>query len=499
MKYFKSIFFPFIISSALSAQNNSIEWQKSYGGSRMEQFPDIYQTNDGGYIIAGSSNSIDEGMGNHGFFDQWVVKVNAAGTVEWQRSYGGTADDKANSVRQTNDGGYIVAGSTHSTNGDVSNNHGQEDFWIVKLNSSGNIVWEKTLGGSGNDAAKCIRQTPDGGYIVAGKSDSNDGDITGNNGYLDGWIVKLDQNGGITWQKSIGGPNFEEFSSIELTADGGYVMAGNISTSTNSFNYWIVKVDSSGNTQWSKNYGGSASDKANSLKLTPDGGYIIAGSSNSNDGDITAGNGNYDYWIIKLDHLGNLQWQKSFGDYMYDNAFGIDNTEDGGLIVLGYSATTDTTNLSSNDYWLIKLNANGDTEWQRRYGGTQDDYASSVQQTADGGYIMAGVSNSFSASQANYDYRIIKLGPDTLGTNENTVPLKISLSPNPAKNTVYISHLPGETIINITDMSGRKLFSRKYNDQKVAIDVTPFSSGAYLVQVQYKGKIILSEKLILSK
>ncbi|MDR6922171.1 T9SS type A sorting domain-containing protein [Chryseobacterium sp. 2987] len=499
MKYFKFIFFSVMISSGLPAQNNTIEWQKSFGGSRMEQSPDIHQTNDGGYIIAGSSNSIDEGMGNHGFFDQWVIKVNAAGTVEWQRSYGGTADDKANSVRQTNDGGYIVAGSTRSVNGDVSGNHGQEDFWIVKLNSTGNIEWQKTLGGSGNDAARCIRQTPDGGYIVAGKSESNDGDITGNNGYLDGWIVKLDQNGGVTWQKSIGGPNFEEFSSLELTADGGYVMTGNISTSNSDFNYWIVKVDSSGNTQWSKNYGGSASDTANSLKQTPDGGYIIAGSSNSSDGDITASNGNYDYWVIKLDPLGNLQWQKSFGDHLYDHAFGIDNTDDGGLAVLGYSATTDTTNPSSNDYLLIKLNANGDTEWLRRYGGTHDDYASALQQTADGGYIMAGVSNSFSVSQGNYDYRIIKLGPDTLGTNENTSPLQISFSPNPAKNVVYIGHLPGETVINITDMSGRKLFSRKYNESKAAIDVTPFINGVYLVQIQHKGKIILSEKLIISK
>lgn len=487
------------MSSGLTAQNNIIEWQKSYGGSRVEQSPDIHQTNDGGYIIAGSSNSNEEGTGNHGFFDQWVIKTNASGTVEWQKSYGGTADDKANSVRQTNDGGYIVAGSTRSVNGDVSSNHGQEDFWVVKLNSTGNIEWQKTLGGSGNDAAKCIRQTPDGGYIVAGKSDSNDGDITGNNGYQDGWIVKLDQTGGIIWQKSIGGPNLEEFSSLELTADGGYVMAGNVSTSTNGLNYWIVKVDSSGNTQWSKNYGGSASDTANSLKQTPDGGYIIAGSSNSNDGDVTASNGNYDYWVIKLDSLGNLQWQKSFGDYMYDFALGIDNTDDGGLIVLGYSATTDTTNFSSNDYWLIKLNTNGNTEWQRRYGGAYDDYASAIQQTTDGGYVMAGVSNSFSTSQSNYDYRVIKLGADKLGINENTVPLQLSLSPNPAKNTVYISHLPGETIVNIMDMSGRKVFTQKYNDQKATIDVAPFSNGVYLVQVQHKGKIILSEKLIISK
>ena len=276
-------------------------------------------------------------------------------------------------------------------------------------------------------------------------------------------------------------------------------MAGNVGTSTNGLNYWIVKVDSSGNTLWSKNYGGSDSDTANSLKQTPDGGYIIAGSSNSNDGDITASNGNYDYWVIKLDSLGNLQWQKSFGDYMYDFALGIDNTDDGGLIVLGYSATTDTTNFSSNDYWLIKLNTNGDTEWQRRYGGTYDDYASAIQQTTDGGYVMAGVSNSFSTSQSNYDYRVIKLGADKLGINENTLPLQISLSPNPAKNTVYISHLPGETIVNIMDMSGRKVFTQKYNDQKATIDVAPFSNGVYLVQVQHKGKIILSEKLILSK
>lgn len=499
MKYFKYVFSFLLISSSLSAQTNPIEWQNSYGGNRNDQVPDIHQTSDGGYIIAGSSNSNNEGMGNHGFFDQWVVKTDATGTLEWQRSYGGTADDKANSVRQTTDGGYIIAGSTRSVDGDVTNNHGQEDFWIVKLNPNGNVAWEKTLGGSNNDAAACIRQTPDGGYIVVGKSESNDGDITGNNGYTDVWVVKLDQNGGMQWQKSMGGPGMEEISSIELTTDGGYVMTGSISISNSELNYWIVKTDSAGDIQWSKNYGGSATDKASSLKQTPDGGYVVAGSSNSSDGDITGSNGNYNYWVIKLDPSGNLQWQKSFGDSLYDYAFSIDNTDDGGSVVLGYSASTDMTNFSSNDYWLIKLKPNGDTAWQRKFGGLYDDYATTVQQTADGGYIMAGWSNSFSPSQANYDYRVMKLGPEILGTHESITPIKVSLSPNPAKNTVYISRLPGEVIVNITDTSGRKLFSRKYNEQKIGIDVSSFSSSVYLIQVQYKGEIILSEKLIINK
>lgn len=496
MKYSKSIFFLFVFAS-LSAQNNSIEWQKSYGGSRMEQSPDIHQTNDGGYIIAGSSLSIDEGFGNHGLFDQWVIKVNAAGTTEWHRSYGGTADDKAYSVRQTNDGGYIVAGSTRSVNGNVTGNHGQEDFWVVKLNPAGNIEWEKALGGSGSDIAKCVRQTADGGYIVAGRSDSADGNITGNNGYADGWIVKLDQTGNIVWQKSFGGPGFEEFTAVETTADGGYVMAGSITVAGSDLNYWIVKTDSSGNMQWSKNYGGSSSDTANSLKPTPDGGYIIAGSSNSTNGDITANNGYFDYWIIKLNNSGNLLWQKSLGNEQYDYAFSIDNTDDGGSVVLGYTAAA--ASFTSNDYWLVKLTAGGDTDWEKRFGGPYDDYASAVQQTADGGYVMAGMSNSFIPLQSNYDYLIIKLRSEKLGTHENVKPAYISLYPNPAKNTVYISPLPGEAVVSITDMSGRKLFSMKYTESKAAIDVTAFSNGVYSVQVLHKGNIISTEKLLIRK
>ena len=222
--------------------------------------------------------------------------------------------DFAHSIQQTKDGGYIVAGSAESNNGDVTGHHGQSwyaDYWIVKLDSYGNLQWQKSLGGSSYDYSGSIQQTNDGGYIVAGNSQSSDGDVTvnhGGNNYGDYWIVKLDSYGNLQWQKSLGGTNDEALSSIQQTNDGGYIVAG-YSDSNNgdvsgnhstNYDYWIIKLDSIGNLQWQKCLGGTDNDKANSIQQTNDGGYIIAGSSNSNNGDVTGNHGNNDYWIVKL-------------------------------------------------------------------------------------------------------------------------------------------------------------------------------------------------------
>lgn len=233
MKYFKFTFLFFItVSSFLTAQTApAIEWGKSLGGNYIELSPDIYQTSDGGYITAGASNSQNGDVtGNHGSLDYWVVKLESNGNIQWQKSFGGTADDQAHSVRQTADGGYIVAGSTESTNGQVTGNHGNNDYWVIKLDASGSLEWQKTLGGSSNDIARSVRQTSDGGYIVAGSSSSSNGDISGNHGGSDYWIVKLTSTGNIQWEKSLGGNNSDDASSIAQTTDNGYIIAGTSSS-----------------------------------------------------------------------------------------------------------------------------------------------------------------------------------------------------------------------------------------------------------------------------
>jgi hypothetical protein len=247
------------------------------------------------------------------FFGIMLVTVSliciaeTAPEIIWQKILGGSSDDYAFSIQQTPDGGYIVAGYTESNDGDVKGNHENGDFWIVKLDKDGNIEWQKTLGGSNWDWAFSVQQTPDGGYIVAGFTWSNDGDVSGNHGSLDAWIVKLDKDGNIEWQKTLGGSGNDWATSVQQTTDGGYIVAGGtystdgvIRGNHGSLDAWVVKLDGNGNMQWQKALGGSGSDSAWSVQQTTDGGYIVAGFTKSNDGDVTGNHGSADFWVVKL-------------------------------------------------------------------------------------------------------------------------------------------------------------------------------------------------------
>ncbi|MCF8293672.1 MAG: hypothetical protein K9I70_07660, partial [Chitinophagaceae bacterium] len=321
-------------------------------------------------------------------------------TIQWQKCLGGSSWEQAMSINQTVDGGYIVAGYSASNDGDVTGNHGSADYWVVKLNSTGVVQWQKSLGGSGDDAAFSVQQTADSGYIVAGWSASNDGDVTGNHGYADYWVVKLTATGVIQWQKSLGGTGSDYPYSIQQTADSGYIVAGysystdgDVTGNHGSADYWVVKLNSTGVVQWQKSLGGTGGDGAYSIQQTADSGYIVAGGSESNDGDVTGNHGSADYWVVKLNSTGVVQWQKSLGGSGDDAANSIQQTADSGYIVAGYSTSNDgdvTGNHGSGDYWVVKLNSTGVVQWQKSLGGSGDDAANSIQQTADSGYIVAG-------------------------------------------------------------------------------------------------------------
>jgi hypothetical protein len=274
-----------LISSFGFGQKVVIDWQKTLGGSSPDHATSIQQTTDGGYIVAGYSSSDDGDVtGDNGSYDSWVVKLDAVGNITWQKSLGGSGDDRAYSIQQTANGGYIVVGWSDSNDGDVIGNNGDFDYWVVKLDAVGNITWQKSLGGSGLDRAWSIQQTTDGGYIIVGQSFSNDGDVTGNNGWADYWIVKLGVSGNIIWQKSLGGSSYDYAHSIQQIADGGYIVAGrsksnngDITGNNGGYDFWIVNLDASGNITWQKSLGGSGADAAYSIQQTTDGGYIIVG------------------------------------------------------------------------------------------------------------------------------------------------------------------------------------------------------------------------------
>ncbi|MDD4248563.1 MAG: PKD domain-containing protein, partial [Methanosarcina sp.] len=417
-------------STSYTATSSDIEFHfiKSLGGSGGEYAQSIQQTSDGGYIVAGDSNSNDGNVtGNHGGSDYWVVKLDTTGNIVWQKSLGGSSYDNAYSIQQTSDGGYIVAGESNSNDGDVTGNHGGFDYWVVKLDTTGNIVWQKSLGGSGGELAESIQQTSDGGYIVAGYSRSTDGDVTGNHGGYDYWVVKLDTTGNIVWQKSLGGSDHDYAYSIQQTSDGGYIVAGDsrsndgdVTGNHGGYDSWVVKLDTTGNIVWQKCLGGSISDNAYSIQQTSDGGYIVAGYSGSTDGDVTGNHGEFDYWVVKLDTTGNIVWQKSLGGSDDEYAESIQQTSDGGYIVAGESNSNDgdvTGNHGESDYWVVKLDTTGNIVWQKSLGGSDWDDAYSIQQTSDGGYIVAGESDSndgdVTGNHGGYDYWVVKFAPQT--------------------------------------------------------------------------------------
>jgi len=341
-------------------------WQKCLGGSGMDNGWDIHQISDGNYILTGFTNSNDGDVsGNHGYYDAWIAKIDTSGALLWQKCYGGNNLDEFLSVQQTSDGGFIACGLSNSTNGQVTNNHGGYDFWVVKVDVDGNLVWQKCLGGSADDYGQYAVQTYDGGYIVAGKTGSGDGDVSGYHGNYDLWIVKLDANGNILWQKALGGSEEDGATQVLQTQDGGFITVGyalstdgNVSGNHGSFDFWTVKLDASGNIEWQNCLGGSGMEIARSIQQTPDGGYIAAGSTGSNNGDIAGNHGGEDGWIVKLDSAGNIIWQKCLGGDYNDYMRSVTQTFDGGYFAAGYTFSDDgdvTGNHGTSDSWAVKL------------------------------------------------------------------------------------------------------------------------------------------------
>jgi len=490
------------INNKSQAQAPAIQWQKCLGGPDGDAAYSIQQTNDGGFIVAGVTSSNDGHVwGNHGGSDAWVVKLDSSMFIHMQKCLGGTGADFAYSIKQTSDGGFIVAGFTMSNDGDVSGNHGWNDAWVVKLNSSGDIEWQKCLGGTNDDYAYSIQQTSDGGFIVAGETNSNDGDVSGNHGNSDYWVVKLNSSGTIEWQKCLGGTGWDEAYSIQQTSDGGFIVAGYTSSNDGDVSgfhgysdYWVVKLNSSGDIEWQKCLGGTNDDWARSIKQTSDGGFIVAGETRSYNGDVSGNHGGIDYWVVKLDSLGDIEWQKCLGGTNNDYARSIQQTSDGGFIVAGYTSSNDG-DVSGfhgySDYWVVKLNSSGDIEWQKCLGGTNDDWARSIKQTSDGGFIVAGFTASndgdVSGNQGNSDAWVVKLTnePDRINEIENYNSLSIYPNPFREKAIITFDNPKNEKYrLLIIDVTGKVVMEiNEIYGNTVEIDGSNLSAGVYVFEL----------------
>jgi gliding motility-associated-like protein len=399
--------------------SQTIQWENTIGGNDTEWVDFIELSKDENYILGGysySNISGDKNENSRGLSDYWFIKIDdTSGNLLWQKTIGGNSIDHLTSAKETTDGGYILGGSSSSgiSGEKTQNSRGNDDYWVVKLDENRNIIWDKTYGGTGVDRLTSIIQTTDGGYLIGGSSDSDiSAEKTDNSrGNIDIWIIKIDQSGNIMWQKTFGGSNSDWVQSLIETPDGGYILAGsshsNISgeKSENSRglgDFWVLKIDNSGTIVWQKTIGGNNGDYAKSIIATSDGNYIIGGDSSSNiSGDKTEKtvNNSTDVWLLKINDLGQILWQKDIGAESTEAFADIRMTSDNGFIlgIMSYSGISGYKTEASKgdrDYWIVKLNESGKFEWDKTLGGDSLDQTQSIVQAKDGGYVTVGWSQS---------------------------------------------------------------------------------------------------------
>ncbi len=383
------------------------------GGSLNESASSIIKTLDGGYAILGFTQSKDGDIKDktNESYDYWLLKFDNSNTLQWQKTYGGSNEDRGSKVIQTSDNGFALIGFSKSSNGHLTENNGFDDFWILKLDDLGHISWQKSFGFSGVDSGISVIQTNDGGFLLLGVLDVTASNGEGNSKSSaikhaggDYWAIKLSVNGEKQWSKFYGGSFTDTPYQVIQTQDNGYIIVGSsdsndvdISNNKGGYDFWVIKISEAGTLIWEKSFGGSQIDEARDIIATNDGHFLIVGDTRSNDKDVTNNKGAADIWLIKITSNGELIWQKTIGGTGFDAARSIKSTMDGGYLIVGNSRSEDgdtTTNSGQNDAWILKLNHQANLQWQNSIGGTGTDLAFDAIEQNDNTIITVGESGS---------------------------------------------------------------------------------------------------------
>ena len=425
-----------------------------------------------------------------GAIDIWLIRTDSSGDTLWTRTYGGFDSEYGRCVKQTQDGGYIIAGYT------MSYGAGSFDFWLIKTDTSGDTLWTKTFGGSDTEIGYFVLQTPDMGYAALAVTKSFGA------GDRDCWLIRTDASGNTIWTKMFGGTGFDQCYSMDMTSDNGYIITGE----TNSFgaggaDVWLIKTDSTGDTLWTKTFGGTNTDIGYGVEQTTDGGYIIAGYTTS------YGAGGSDVWLIKTNSTGDTLWTKTIGGTSADEGFSVQQTADGGYIIAGY---TSSFGAGGPDIWLIKTGPTGETSWTETLGGNNPDIGLTVQQTSDRGYIIAGRTESFGAGDV--DAWLIRTDSDPSAVEQDLlslIPDNYSLKqnyPNPFNPITTIKYQIPElnfVTIKVFDVLGSEIATLVNEEEpigsyQIEFDATILSSGVYFYRIQ-AGSFVETKKMVLMK
>ena len=400
-------------SPSTSAFLGEIDFVSMLGGTKNESAQSIIKTQDGGYAILGHTQSMDFDVTDklNESFDYWVLKYNSANQLEWAKTYGGTGDDRGNAIIQTTDGGYAIMGFSTSSDEDVTDNAGAQDYWLAKLDATGNLTWQKSFGYSGADVGLTLLQTNDGGYFTTGVLDVTASGGQGNTKMSsskhaggDYWALKLNSSGDIEWSKYYGGSFTDTPYDAIQTSNDDYIIVGSsdsddvdINNNNGTYDFWAIKINSIGALIWEKSFGGSEIDEARAIVQTNDGNSVIIGDTRSSDTDVSNNKGAADLWIIKIDPSGNILWEKTIGGSSFDVGRSISKTQNNGFVVTGSSRSADgdlTTNNGQNDAWVLKLDENANIEWQKTIGGTHIDFAYDAVELNDNSIVVVGESSS---------------------------------------------------------------------------------------------------------
>jgi len=523
------------------AQVLTPKWESCYGGTEMDEGTNLIFY-DNSYHIVSRTNSNDGDIAfSHGSYDIWYLNIDTNGNLSNEKTFGGSNPDGGfTQIEELNNTALYIGGVSMSTDGDISNNPWpgvNGNLWVLQINKQGDILWETMAGGNGTDELRDMQVTTDGGVLLLALTSSQDGDITDHHGSWDLWMIEIDSSGQKQWGKSFGGAGFEVGGSLIQTSDGGYVLVGatdgsgggNYDTTCNHHNpdsgftdAWVIKLDTERNIEWQQCYGGTFPDHAaNVLELSD--GYIVLGSTMSNDGDVSGLNGppgpNSEYggdiWVFKIDKAGNLIWQNCLGGSYNDFARNIFTTSDGGFMIVGSTASNDgdvegyhgiDTGIY-DDVWFAKLDSLGNLTYQYCYGGGgRETIYRGVIQKDDFNYVitLGTDTDEWQCSGANNwkpDLRVVELYDSTIGINEITANIPVvKIYPNPANSLLNIDFQNDyniqNTIIEIVDINGRIMLKSKPLSSLTRFDISKFNNGLYLIKIQ-NDKTLITRKIII--
>ena len=517
-----SILLLFFFTGISLTYPQKVSWEKTYGGLHADYLFDIQPTPDYGFILAGSSVSDVGGSKSEkkqGVMDFWLWKMSETGKLEWQRSYGGDGIDKLQSLVVTRDGGLFLGGTSNSQKGfdKTAKNFGGDDLWIMRLDPFGAILWQKTLGGKGEDKLAQVIQTTDGGFLVGGSSSSNrlfdaqkqevveNAKSENSRGNLDYWVIKLDAQGEIEWQKTLGGRYADILKTVSQTPDGGYILGGvsnspesgdKTQTNYGAFDFWIVKLDETGAIEWQQTLGGEGDDQLVSIITTGENEYLVAGYSNSgishskersNRGTST------DIWVLQLDETGEPLWQETYHIAPYTILTKLIKTDDKAFLLGGYSQNRlidkKQKGTVGSDYFALKIDSLGEQKWKRELGSSSRDVLAGLVETRDGGYVLAGTSNgkvSKSKQSGNVgleDFWIVKLLDED---KDDKAKRLIEAYPNPTNNftNVLIGFDYEKGTATMVDIAGRQLQHFEINSRTVPVSLQGLPLGIYLITIR---------------